>query len=98
MQLGAKRLQEAQDLALVLKAGALPAPLSIIEERTIGPSLGKDSITDGIHAGIVGVTLVVLIMVVYYRWSGRSEEHTSEPQSQSNLVCRLLLEKKKKHA
>jgi len=70
IELGSKPLQEAQDLALVLKAGALPAPLTIIEERTIGPSLGKDSITDGIRAGIVGVTLVVLIMVVYYRWSG----------------------------
>ena len=70
IELGAKPLQEAQDLALVLKAGALPAPLTIIEERTIGPSLGKDSITDGIHAGIVGVALVILIMVVYYRWSG----------------------------
>src|SRR2546429_622396 len=70
IELGAKPLQEAQDLALVLKAGALPAPLTIIEERTIGPSLGKDSINDGIPAGIVGVALVVLIMVVYYRWSG----------------------------
>jgi preprotein translocase subunit SecD len=70
IELGAKPLQEAQDLALVLKAGALPAPLSIIEERTIGPSLGQDSINDGIRAGIVGVALVVLIMVVYYRWSG----------------------------
>jgi len=70
IELGAKPLQDAQDLALVLKAGALPAPLTIIEERTIGPSLGQDSIRDGIRAGIVGVALVVLIMVVYYRVSG----------------------------
>ena len=70
IELGSKPLQEAQDLALVLKAGALPAPLTIIEERTIGPSLGQDSIKDGIRAGIVGVALVVLIMVGYYRWSG----------------------------
>lgn len=70
IELGAKPLQEAQDLALVLKAGALPAPLSIIEERTIGPSLGQDSIRDGIHAGVVGVALVILIMVGYYRVSG----------------------------
>jgi preprotein translocase subunit SecD len=70
IELGAKPLQDAQDLALVLKAGALPAPLTIIEERTIGPSLGQDSIKDGIRAGIVGVTLVVLIMVIYYRLSG----------------------------
>src|SRR3989441_421585 len=51
IELGAKPLQDAQDLALVLKAGALPAPLTIIEERTIGPSLGQDSIPDGIRAG-----------------------------------------------
>jgi len=70
IELGAKPLQDAQDLALVLKAGALPAPLTIIEERTIGPSLGQDSIRDGIRAGIVGVALVVLIMVTYYRLSG----------------------------
>src|SRR5256886_4137241 len=70
IELGAKPLQDAQDLALVLKAGALPAPLTIIEERTIGPSLGQDSIKDGIRAGIVGVALVVLIMVLYYRLSG----------------------------
>jgi len=70
IELGAKALQEAQDLALVLRAGALPAPLTIVEERTIGPSLGRDSIAEGIRAGIVGVALVVLIMVIYYRLSG----------------------------
>ena len=70
IELGAKALQEAQDLALVLRAGALPAPLTIVEERTIGPSLGRDSIADGVRAGIVGVALVVLIMVIYYRLSG----------------------------
>jgi preprotein translocase subunit SecD len=70
IELGAKPLQDAQDLALVLKAGALPAPLTIIEERSIGPSLGQDSIKDGIRAGIVGVALVILIMVTYYRLSG----------------------------
>jgi preprotein translocase subunit SecD len=70
IELGSKSLQDANDLALVLRAGALPAPLVIVEERTIGPSLGKDSINDGIRAGIVGVILVVLIMVVFYRLSG----------------------------
>src|SRR2546421_6644357 len=185
IELGSKPLQDAQDLALVLRAGALPAPLTIVDESTIGPSLGQDSIRDGIRAGVVGVVLVVLIMVVYYRVSGllavaaltlyiaftlaglallgstltlpglaglvlsggiavdanvliferireelqhghlvrtavdegfkhamsaiidsnvstaltaaRSEEHTSELQSRSDLVCRLLLEKKKTH-
>ncbi len=70
IELGSKPLQEANDLALVLRAGALPAPLQIVEERTIGPSLGRDSINDGIRAGVVGVVLVVLIMVVFYRLSG----------------------------
>src|SRR2546426_9697555 len=70
IELGAKALQEAQDLALVLRAGALPAPLTIVEERTIGPSLGRGSVADGVRAGIVGVALVVLIMVIYYRLSG----------------------------
>ena len=70
IELGSRTLQEANDLALVLRAGALPAPLTIVEERTIGPSLGRDSITDGIRAGIVGVILVVLIMIVFYRLSG----------------------------
>src|SRR6184192_3105170 len=70
IELGSKPLQEAQDLALVLRAGALPAPLAIVDESTIGPSLGQDSIRDGIRAGIVGVILVVLIMVTYYRLSG----------------------------
>ena len=70
IDLQSKPLTEAQDLALVLRAGALPAPLQIIEERTIGPSLGTDSIHAGIRAGVVGVVLVILIMIVYYRLSG----------------------------
>jgi len=70
IELGNKSLEEANDLALVLRAGALPAPLTIVEERTIGPSLGKDAIADGIKAGIAGVVLVVIIMVSYYRFAG----------------------------
>ncbi|HEY3280177.1 MAG TPA: protein translocase subunit SecD [Gemmatimonadales bacterium] len=70
IELGSKPLQEASDLALVLRAGALPAPLQIVEERSIGPSLGADSIHDGIVAGVVGIVLVILIMVLYYRLSG----------------------------
>jgi len=70
IELGSKPLQEASDLALVLRAGALPAPLTIIEERTIGPSLGADSIKDGVRAGVVGVVLVIVIMIGYYRMSG----------------------------
>ena len=70
IELGTKPLEEARDLALVLRAGALPAPLTIVEERTIGPSLGKDSIRDGVRAGVVGVVLVIVIMIGYYRMAG----------------------------
>src|SRR6266576_3347745 len=70
IELGTKPLQEASDLALVLRAGALPAPLTIVDERTISASLGADSIHDGVLAGIVGVVLVVVIMIGYYRLSG----------------------------
>src|SRR6476646_5298930 len=68
--LGGKSLQEAQDLALTLKAGALPIPLKIVEERQVGASLGSDSIRKGITAGVVGTAMVVLIMLVFYRVSG----------------------------
>jgi preprotein translocase subunit SecD len=63
-------LQEAQDLALTLKAGALPIPLRIVEERQVGPSLGEDAIRSGIISGIIGALFVVLIMVLYYRVAG----------------------------
>jgi preprotein translocase subunit SecD len=68
--LGNKSLQEAQDLALTLKAGALPIPLKIVEERQVGASLGSDSIRKGITAGVVGTAMVILIMLVFYRMSG----------------------------
>jgi preprotein translocase subunit SecD len=68
--MGGKDLAAAQDLALVLNAGALPVKLKIEEQRQIGPSLGEDSIHKGMTAGILAVILVVLIMVVYYRFSG----------------------------
>lgn len=68
--LGGATLQEAQDLALVLRAGALPVPLRVAEVRDIGPSLGQDAVDQGIRAGILGIVLVVIIMIVYYRFSG----------------------------
>jgi preprotein translocase subunit SecD len=68
--LSGRTLQEAQDLALTLKAGALPIPLRIVEERQVGPSLGEDSIRSGIISGIIGTIFVVLIMVLYYRVAG----------------------------
>src|ERR671922_1373472 len=67
---GSFTIEEARDLAIVLRAGALPAPVRIEENRTIGPSLGQDSIREGITAGVIGSLLVVLFMIVYYRLSG----------------------------
>ncbi len=62
--------EEAHDLAIVLRAGALPAPISIVEERTVGPSLGRDSIRAGILATLVGAALIVLFMIGYYLTAG----------------------------
>ncbi len=70
IELGSASLQEAQDLALILRAGALPAPLTIVEERTVGPSLGKDSIDKGKRAAAVATLAVVLIMAAYYHTAG----------------------------
>ena len=61
---------EARDLAIVLRAGALPAPVKILEQRLVGPSLGQDSIDQGINAMILGGALVVLFMIAYYGLSG----------------------------
>ena len=63
-------MAEAVDLAIVLRAGALPVPLTIMEERTVGPSLGQDSIDQGQIAGMVGIVLVITIMMLYYRMAG----------------------------
>jgi preprotein translocase subunit SecD len=62
--------QEANDLALVLRAGALPASIRYLEERTVGPSLGADSIRSGVQASVVSLILVMVLMVIYYRLSG----------------------------
>jgi protein-export membrane protein SecD len=67
---GSIDINAAKDLAIVLRAGALPAPVRILEERTVGPSLGSDSIRDGLKSGLVGTVLVVAFMVVYYQLSG----------------------------
>ena len=67
---GMANIEEANDLAIVLRAGALPAPIEIIEERTVGPSLGQDSITSGTTSALVGFTIVIIFMAIYYRLSG----------------------------
>jgi preprotein translocase subunit SecD len=67
---GLSSMEEAQDLAIVLRAGALPAPVNIIEERTVGPSLGRDSIISGSQSALYGMILVAVFMLIYYRFSG----------------------------
>jgi preprotein translocase subunit SecD len=62
--------EEARDLAIVLRAGALPAPVNILEERTVGPSLGADSIRKGLLSMIIGGLLVIVFMVIYYKTAG----------------------------
>lgn len=70
IDMGQADMQEASDLALVLRAGALAKPLEIVEQRSVGPSLGQDSIDQGKVAGIIGVSLVIIIMMLYYRLAG----------------------------
>jgi len=67
---GSFTAEEARDLAIVLRAGALPAPVTVIEERTVGPSLGTDSIQKGLVSMIVGLIVVGIFMAAYYRLSG----------------------------
>ncbi len=63
-------IEEAEDLALKLRAGALPATITYLEERTVGPSLGRDSVVRGVRAAVAGLAVVALFMLVYYRKSG----------------------------
>ena len=67
---GSFDVNTARDLAIVLRAGALPAPVHSLEERTVGPSLGSDSIHQGLTAGIIGTVMVVVFMAIYYQVSG----------------------------
>ena len=63
-------IESARDLAVVLRAGALPAPVKIIENRVVGPSLGQDSINKGVKAAIIGIGAVILLIGIYYKLSG----------------------------
>jgi len=76
-------MDEAKDLAIVLRAGSLPAPVNIIEERTVGPSLGDDSIHMGIMSALIGGLLVVIFMAIYYKWSGLLANFA--------LICNVVL-------
>ena len=68
--MGGRDIAAANDLALVLRAGALPVPLTVVEARTIGASLGEDAIRQGVTSGLLAVVLIVVIMIGYYRFSG----------------------------
>ncbi len=63
-------MEEAKDLAIVLRAGALPAPVKVVQNITIGPTLGQDSIRKGIQATILGALLTIIFIIIYYRWCG----------------------------
>jgi protein-export membrane protein SecD len=76
-------MEEARDLAIVLKAGNLPVPVNIIEERTVGPSLGSDSIQAGFRAGIIGLVIVIIFMAIYYKAAGLIADLA--------LVCNILI-------
>jgi len=67
---GARNLEEAQDLAVNLRSGALPAAIEIVQTRTVEASLGADSIRHGVQAGAAGLAAVVAVMLLYYRWAG----------------------------
>lgn len=67
---GFANMDEAKDIAIVLRAGALPAPVNIIEERVVGPSLGADSVAKGTQSVLIGLALVLVFMIIYYKWSG----------------------------
>ncbi len=82
---GTFSMQEANDLAIVLRAGALPAPLKIIQDLTVGPSLGQDSIDKGVQATLMAGAMVVLFMIVYYRLSGAIADFALI----LNLICLL---------
>lgn len=80
---GSFTTEEANDLAIVLRAGALPAPVKIIQDLTVGPSLGRDSIEKGIRSTMIAGAFVIIFMVVYYRMSGAIADFAL----MLNLVC-----------
>ncbi len=84
-------VQEAQDLGIQLKGGALPVPVEIVENRTVGATLGRDSIQRSIYAGAGGLTFVLIFMVVYYRLPGLIADVALIIYSLLTLACFVLL-------
>lgn len=80
---GSFSMEEANDLAIVLRAGALPAPVKILQDLTVGPSLGRDSIEKGIRSTMIAGAMVIMFMVVYYRMAGAIADFAL----MLNLVC-----------
>jgi protein-export membrane protein SecD/preprotein translocase SecF subunit len=70
IEMGGRTIEEANDLALVLRAGALPVPLKVVEQGSVGPTLGADSIQDGFRASALAVAFVFIVMGLYYRFAG----------------------------
>ena len=83
--------QEASELALLLRAGALAAPMKFVEERTVGPSLGKENIKLGIQSMIIGFLAVVAFMLFYYRWFGFGSKHCLSSQYSSDYRCYVFI-------
>ena len=80
---GTGTVDEAKDLAIVLRAGALPADVNIVEDRTVGPSLGRDSIEQGKNAALIGLVIVIIFMVIYYGFLG--PRRRPRPRAQPRL-------------
>ena len=72
---GFANIEEAKDIAIILRAGALPTPVEVIEEIVIGPSLGLDSISQGTRAVLIGLVFVLIFMLVYYKLGGFNCQH-----------------------
>jgi preprotein translocase subunit SecD len=88
---GSFTVQEANDLAVQLRGGALPVPVEIVENRTVGATLGRDSIQSSIYAGLGGLTLVLVFMVAYYRLPGVIADVSLLIYSLLTWACFVLL-------
>ena len=84
---GFANIDEAKDIAIVLRAGALPAPVDIIEERVVGPSLGADSVRKGTQSVVIGLIIVLIFMLIYYRTSGIIADFCIDLEHCTSISC-----------